>query len=204
MAEGGTLLQLQYLINRTNVPSKMKKDVNAAQDFFETVVIAHVVAAAMQFFNMKTVQDKPASAIFSQLLAEDNIESRKKLFHSALVGMVRNFLNITPFDIEDEKDDDKVRAYAKEVFSLGTLLFELDDSIHEGDGDRLLRVWKVLLLIFRSAKKTKYALESLLLLIQAHTLPPRLKQQLLYSRFVNIYPRSSWSQHPSRLTCRTH
>ena len=49
MAEGGTLLQLQYLINRSNVPSKVKKDVNAAQDFFETVVIAHVVAAAMQF-----------------------------------------------------------------------------------------------------------------------------------------------------------
>ena len=94
MAEGGTLLQLQYLINRTNIPSKVKKDVNAAQDFFETVVIAHVVAAAMQFFNMKTVQDKPASAIFSQLLAEDNIESRKKLFHSALVGMVRNFLKL--------------------------------------------------------------------------------------------------------------
>ena len=52
---------------------------------------------------MKTMQDKPASAIFSQLLAEDNIESRKKLFHSALVGMVCNFLNITPFDMKMKK-----------------------------------------------------------------------------------------------------
>ena len=100
--------------------------------------------------------------------------------------MVSSYINISPYDDKDYKDNDQVRAYAREVLSLGALLLEFNDSVHEGDGERLLTVWKFLVLIFRSARKTKYSLEGLILRIQAHViLPPRMKQQLLYSRFVN-------------------
>lgn len=45
--EGGTLYQLCNLINRRNVV-KPKKDVAACEDFFELVVEAHIVTAAMK------------------------------------------------------------------------------------------------------------------------------------------------------------
>ena len=57
--EKGTLLQLKQLINRTNVPREPQNDVNASEDFLEVVFIAHTIAAALSFFGMTTVSDKP-------------------------------------------------------------------------------------------------------------------------------------------------
>lgn len=42
--------------------------------------------------------------------------------------------------------------------SLGLLLHNADDSVKEGDGERLMRVWKFLTFVFRSHGKHKYAL----------------------------------------------
>ena len=53
------LLQLKQLINRTNVPREPQNDVNASEDFLEVVFIAHTIAAALCFFGMTTVSDKP-------------------------------------------------------------------------------------------------------------------------------------------------
>lgn len=135
---------------------------------------------------MSSTTDDRSSIEFTKLQKETCYATRQALFHTALTGMVKRYLNITPFKDDDKKDDDQVRAYACELFSLGTLLMEYNDSVHEGDGERLLRVWKFLMIIFRSTKKTKYCLESLLLLLNAKfLLSPRLRQQLLYSRFIN-------------------
>ena len=186
MSEGGTLCQLKHLINRTNIPEKPKQNVHAAEECFEVVVIGHFIAAALHHFKMNTIQDSPSSTFLDQLDADNDSTSQKELFNSAVIEMVSSYINISSYDDKDYKDNDQVRAYAREVLSLGALLLEFKDSVHEGDGERLLTVWKFLVLIFRSARKTKYSLEGLILLIQAHViLPPRLKQQLLYSRFVN-------------------
>ena len=37
------------------------------------------------------------------------------------------------------KDNDHVRAYAKEVVSLGLLLMEFVNAVREGDSDRIIR-----------------------------------------------------------------
>lgn len=185
--DGGTLSQLRYLINRTNVPCKPKENVHAAEEFFEAVVTGHIIAAALHFFNMHTIYDSPSSHYFDSLKNENTSEAQQKLFHSAIVDMINSYINFTPFDeVSQDQDLDYVSAYAKEVFSLGILLLEFNDSVHEGDGERLANVWKFLLLIFRAKRKTKYALEAFLLLAQANiVLPPRLREQLLYSHFVN-------------------
>ena len=186
MAEGGTLSQLRHLINRTNVPAKPKQNVNAAEDFFETVVVGHVIAAALDFFEMDNMDAVATSDVLSQIDDTQEIDSKRKLFHSAMTSMVKKYINITPFMKAGHKESDQVRSYAREVLSLGVLLLEFNDAIREGDGERLLRAWKFLLIIFRASNKKKYSLEGLLLLIRAKTiLPPRLQQQLMYSRFVN-------------------
>ena len=39
--------QLRYFINKTNVPSKPKNNVNATEEFIETVAIGHIVALSL-------------------------------------------------------------------------------------------------------------------------------------------------------------
>lgn len=55
----------------------------------------------------------------------------------------------------------------------------------EGDGERILRCWKVLQLHFFAAHRTKYCLEALQLQFQMCSLPPQLAHQVQWSRFVN-------------------
>ena len=81
---------------------------------------------------------------------------------------------------------DEVFNYACAVLNDGCLLLEFRDAIHEGDGERILRCWKFLLLYFRYSGHTKYALEALNLMAKVNGMTsPRIKQQLLWSRVVN-------------------
>ena len=58
--EGGTLLQLRNLINRRNVKRDISGKFNEAIDFFELVVTGYVISAALHFFSMRSVTDKPS------------------------------------------------------------------------------------------------------------------------------------------------
>ena len=83
---------------------------------------------------------------------------------------------------------DGVYAYSCEVLTLGLLFLEFKDSIREGDGDGDMRVWKYFLLLFKAAGRKNYAIEALTMLTQYHiTLPPRLAEQLKWSRFINTH-----------------
>ena len=78
--------------------------------------------------------------------------------------------------------------YACEALSLGLLLMEFRDGIREGDGERVLRVWKYLFLIFKATGHRNYALEAFTLLEQYHfLLPPFLAEQLKWLRFINTH-----------------
>ena len=72
-----------------------------------------------------------------------------------MANLVETYINITPFNRPEHKDNDQVRAYAKEVLSFGAVLMEFNDAVQEGDGERLLRTWKFLILVFRSTNKRK-------------------------------------------------
>ena len=79
-------------------------------------------------------------------------------------------------------------SYACEVLSLGLFFLKFQDAIKQGDGDRDMIVWKYLLLLFKASKRTNYAIEALTLLAQYYLiLPPRLAEQLKWSRFVNVH-----------------
>lgn len=60
------------------------------------------------------------------------------------------------------------------------------DAIHEGDGPRLLRSWKLMMLYWQHGGHTKYALETMHLLGAVHaTATPRVAHELTWCRFVN-------------------
>lgn len=81
---------------------------------------------------------------------------------------------------------DGVFNYASTVLNDGLLLMEFRDAIHKGDGDRILRCWKFMLLHFFASGHSKYALEAYYLLSHVHAVaPPRLAHQITWSRTVN-------------------
>lgn len=74
---------------------------------------------------------------------------------------------------------DGVYNYASAVLNDGLLLLEFKDAIREGDGIRILRVWKVLSLYFHYAKHKKYLQESFQLASMVNaTAIPRISSQL--------------------------
>ena len=92
---------------------------------------------------------------------------------------------VAPYSVQ-KFSPDGVFNYACTVLNDGLLLLELCDAIHEGDGLRIIRCWKFMLLHWRHAGHTKYAHEvvHLVCAVQA-TASPRLAHELVWCRTVN-------------------
>lgn len=85
------------------------------------------------------------------------------------------------------QDQDAVFNYSCGALSLCLIARDFSDARKHGDGERIIRLYKFLMLYFKLAGKTKYAYYSLHLLAQTHCLlSPRLSHQLIWNRFVNI------------------
>ena len=165
--EKGTLYQLKNVIGRSSVPQDPENDMNAAEDFLLLIVHAHVFAAARLL-----VQKDPTLT--------DSITSLAELVISSFVQLPAMYSTAAT------DNADGVQAYAMEVLTLGLLWYGFYDAIKEGDGDRVLRYWRFLLIIFKGTNHRNYAKEAVNLLYHYHyLLSNRQKKQFLWSRFIN-------------------
>ena len=81
---------------------------------------------------------------------------------------------------------DGVFNYASAVLNDGLLLLEFCDAIKEGDGKRILRCWKALLIYFQHAQHSNYTKEAVFLLAAVNaTATPHVAAQITWSRVVN-------------------
>ena len=97
-----------------------------------------------------------------------------------------------PSQASDASDEcnDLVLEYARETLTLGLFLMEFIDAIREGDGHRIIRCWRFFLLLFKASNRKNYSIEAFTLLCQFHFIfSERMKQQLVWSRTVNIHGR---------------
>ncbi len=187
--ERGTLYQIRNLIDRRNVKTKPKSDVNAAEDFLKVVVvgyiIGYIIAAVMTYLGMSSFSAE--SIVPHDIWMEDDAVRQAKIKDIAKHIVNEYVCLATEFKEHKSKPDSSygtVLEYSREVLSLGILFLDFKDAVREGDGDRVLLVWKYLMLLF---KASNYAIEALTLLSQYHlTLPPNLIEQLKWSRFINI------------------
>lgn len=86
--------QLQTFINHTNLKSSLKANMNAAADFMEVVTIGHVhvIAAAMKFCDMSTMESIPQHL---QKVKETKIKGKKqKLFLDVAQEMIEEYILI--------------------------------------------------------------------------------------------------------------
>lgn len=163
--EKGTMYQLRNVINRTMVPPDPEKNMNAAEDFMLLLVHTHVIQAArvLQLKNPTSSAIKLSESIISEFIHLPRLSSTTR-----------------------SECDDGVYMYAKELLTLGLLWHSFHDAIREGDGERILRYWKFLLIVFKSTNHRNYAKESVNVLCQYYyKFSERQKAQLLWSRCVN-------------------
>ena len=172
--ETGTMYQVKNLLNRTSVPLDPKKNMNASEDFLLLLLHAHVIAAA------------------KGILSYDFTESE------SLTYVARSIVNshvLLPESFPDqpaqEQDQvDGVNLYARELLTLSLVWHFFHDATREGDGDRIILCWKILLPIFKATNHRNYAKEAVQLLIQYNSVSERMKSQLLWSRCINTKGRT--------------
>ena len=90
--------------------------------------------------------------------------------------------------LEPSDEEDRVMNYGLRILQLGVFLMQLNDTEKEGDGDRALRNWKLLMLYFRARSRAmKYAYETMRLITYTKALfSEKMAARILYGQFVNI------------------
>ena len=150
----------------------------ACQDALITIFKGHIVAAACKELGI----DKP----------EDDIKEKeinKCLLKNVADKVVKQFTIISQSFLGKpvESTDDQVHNYARVLCHFASVVCLFIDAWKEGDGERVIRCWKLCMLHLHSERKTKYALEALRLQFQLRTLQPYLVHQLTWGRFVNTH-----------------
>lgn len=217
--EKGTLKQLQTAISRTNIPTKVKNDPMAVEDFMDLTLDAHIVAAAMEFFGMTGLTATPTTNIDINEIRELPKGERKKALFIAIQRFLEHYtlhgkagqlactvqlLSGEPAKKSKKGDksktgggkemkkrqnqsEDGVYNYACRVLGMNLLARNFHDASREGDGERLIRCWKFLLLHFKVDGRIKYSVEAFHLLAQVNALlPPHMAHRLIWNRTCNV------------------
>ena len=82
---------------------------------------------------------------------------------------------------------DKVQNYGVSLIELFIVLMQLNDKIHEGDGDRNVINWKYLLSVFKANNKfSKYAVEAVYFLTSVkYMLTHHVSERVIWGRGTN-------------------
>ena len=162
----GTLSQLKHLIHRNAVGPDPKNNMKATEDFLLLILCAHVISASKQCMEA----------------GNDCLSVANKV--------VTHFTKITISSQDQETHiNDDAYNYATDLLTMLLVWHGFHDSVKEGDGDRILLYWKVMLPVFQQSGHYNYAKEAFLLLAQSHTLSDRKVTELKWSRTVNVHGR---------------
>lgn len=159
-----------------------KKDVNATLDFLDAVIKGHWLACACELLGVNSL-DAPID------IPPGTSPDVQRSFIEGLAEKVVNRVTVvdSAFLSTDTPDTpDKVHNYARVLCHYGSLCMEFRDAWSEGDGERVMRCWKLFLPHFKESGRTKYSLEALRLQFQVNViLSPNLAHQIKWHRFVN-------------------
>ena len=174
----GTLWHLCCQLGRLPQAKVPQKDLHACLDALLSVYKGHLVTAACKELGLNS----PANDLPDQTQVDNCVRQ--------VAQHVVDCFTIVPEAILGkpvEESGDGVYNYSRLLCHYAALVSEFTDAWSEGDGERVLRCWKIFMLHFYSDRRTKYALEALRLQFQLATLPPDLVHQLTWGRFINTH-----------------
>ena len=158
---------------------------NLCEDFFTIVFQGLITSGAMAVLKLTDLEHWPNDIDQNAWLLDKT--QRQLLMDKILSDIVENIMDIRFHSTAKCTGNDKVLQYAKQLLSMGSIHAEFADAIRERDGDRVLRCWRYLMVIYHNSSRNNYAKEAVLLLHQYHhELSDQLCERLLYSRFVNV------------------
>ena len=119
------------------MPTDPKKGMNQCEDFMQTILSGHVLAAASELCGKDLLKEDTIPSVTPATLSEEIVE---------------NF--ICPYFFPSELNPltpvpDKVHLYACDVLTLALVWFSFRDAIREGDGPQVVLLWKILTVAFR-------------------------------------------------------
>jgi hypothetical protein len=136
-----------------------------------------------------------ATLITDELTKGQDFETGKDVFWpKKLVGrpvQVATVCQPLPKDVNQrptpQPQEDHVFNYALQVIQMGVFFLQLDDTEHEGDGERMMRNWKLLMLYARcSGRSKKYAFEAMRLITYCRALyTEKMAHRVIHGQFVN-------------------
>ena len=89
------MYQLRNLVNRRNVVTNPKENEAACEDFMITVTEAHILAAAMETFEMDSLSSTPSGKYFPKGSGElDSLQGRN-IFLLATRQLVEKYFDLT-------------------------------------------------------------------------------------------------------------
>ena len=203
----GTLMFFRNKLNRTSLSTDPKKQVDATIDFVNTVVKGHWIACACEILGITDIE---GTITIPRGLLKEDLEKKRK-FIEELAQQVVNRLTLveSSFLVPGEIDDsgDTCYNYARVLCHYGSLVMEFRDAWAEGDGERVLRCWRLFLPHFQVAGHTKYSLATFNVQLQTKvTLSPNGAHQVMWHRFVNSrggmgnnIPCDLYNEHINRL-----
>ena len=179
----GTLGFFRNKLNRIAVTKEPKKDVNATLDFLDTVIKGHWLACACNVLGITSLDDPvliPAG--LSGAEQEEFVERIARKVVDKVTLVESSFQ-----ECDTPNTANGIYNYARILCHFGSLSMEFRDAWREGDGERIVRCWKLFLPHFKADGRHKYALEALRLLFQVNVvLSPNLAYQVMWHRFVNV------------------
>lgn len=116
--ERDTLYQIRNMINRRNVTKTPKKNVNAAEDFLEAVVIGYILAAVMNYLGMSSFDDMPLSSIISHDVWLEDDAVREKILNDVSRHIVDQYVDLAT-EFKAPLPDSKKPAASKQDKTAG-------------------------------------------------------------------------------------
>ena len=149
----------------------------ATEDFLDVVLTAHIIAAARELLSVSTAVPN-CMDLAKQIISK---------YVNISIPTISDDSNVTADSsaTADNFLNDSVYAYAADVLSMGLFWDAFRDSVREGDGDRIIRYWKLMAAIFRHEKHYNYSNEAFNLVAQTLLLSPRQVCELKWNRTVN-------------------
>ena len=156
------------------------------------------------------ITDVDSAIDYPRRLLKEDLE-KKRVFVEGIARQVVDRLTlvesafIAPGELADSGDT--CYNYARVLCHFSSLVMEFRDAWAEGDGERVLRCWRLFLPHFQVAGHTKYSLAAFTVQLQTKaTLSPNAAHQVMWHRFVNSkggmgknIPCDLYNKHVNRL-----
>eukprot|EP00112_Aurelia_sp_Birch-Aquarium-sp1_P016473 Seg3738.2 transcript_id=Seg3738.2/GoldUCD/mRNA.D3Y31 product="hypothetical protein" protein_id=Seg3738.2/GoldUCD/D3Y31 len=223
----GTLYQAKNFLNAVNCPLDPMNDPDGAYDLLSNYIDALILScydaikSKIKTTGLPVEQERICDEIVDEIVNTfaiteipevPNENAYKCKFCGKLYKRIKSYRKHIadkhseqlPSTSQGQQQEDGALNYTCNALALGLLAKDFVSARKMGDGKRIIRLYKFLLLYFKLESRSKYSYYSLYTIMQAfHLLPPYLAHELVWNRTNNSRGKINSNVENDR-TCEHH